>query len=93
MAVYVDEVMHYDAPPNDDWPYLTSCHMFADSLKELIDFAKELGLREEWIQLPPKCNLPHFDLTKTKRTLALRKGAIPIKITLAWMHMMKEKYK
>lgn len=49
-------------------------HMVADSLEELHDFAKELGLKREWFQDHPRH--PHYDLTTQRmRNKALRLGA------------------
>ena len=48
------------------------CHMFADSTEELHQFAKQLGLKQEWFQ---DKKLPHYDLVESKRKLALSLGA------------------
>jgi len=52
-------------------------HLTADSRGELDVFAARLGLRPQWIQYPGTC-LEHYDLTDSKRRLALRLGAIAI---------------
>jgi hypothetical protein len=71
VAVYVDEIMR--------WPTRIrcfkngSCHLTADTLQELHDFAKRLGMRREWFQ--PR-SWPHYDLTPRRREEALRLGAV-----------------
>ena len=58
MAVYVDNLCNWG------WHRGPSCHMIADSVSELIEFAISIGLRPEWYQ--PKSS-PHFDLTEASR--------------------------
>jgi hypothetical protein len=49
--------------------------MFADSEEELHEFAKKIGMKKEWFQ---DKKLPHYDLTATRRQLALSMGAIEV---------------
>jgi hypothetical protein len=61
-----------------------SCHLTTDGdLEELHAFAATLGLRRAWFQ--PHHIAPHYDLTASKRMLALEKGArfVPMRIQLA----------
>ena len=69
MAVYVDNLRDYG------WRHGPSCHLIADSVDELIEFAVSMGLRREWFQ--PKSS-PHFDLTADGRQLAVQNGAVEI---------------
>jgi|RhiMethySRZTD1v2_1073278.scaffolds.fasta_scaffold113984_3 hypothetical protein len=69
MAVYVDKLVDYS------WRHGPSCHLIADSVEELIEFAVEMGLRAEWFQ--PRSS-PHFDLTAEGRKAAVRMGAIEL---------------
>ena len=69
MAVYVDKLCDYG------WRRGPSCHLIADSVDELIEFAVSIGMRREWYQ--PKSS-PHFDLTVELRALAVSKGAIEL---------------
>ena len=69
MAVYVDKLRDYS------WKHGPSCHLIADSVDELIEFAVSIGLRREWYQ--PKSS-PHFDLTAEARAAAVRSGAIEL---------------
>ena len=69
MPVYVDRLVDYG------WRHGPSCHLIADSIDELIDFAVSIGLRPEWFQ--PK-STPHFDLTDELRAAAVSHGAIEL---------------
>jgi hypothetical protein len=72
MAVYVDGMM--SCLPNAKWRWSEACHLFADSLVELHDFAKKLGMHRNWFQ--DHTDLPHYDLTRNKRAQAVKLGAI-----------------
>ena len=69
MAVYIDQLVNYG------WRRGPSCHMIADTIQELKQFAVSMGLREEWYQ--PRSS-PHFDLTAEAREAAVRFGAIEL---------------
>lgn len=69
MAVYVDGLRDYG------WHRGPSCHLIADSVEELIEFAESIGMRREWLQMK---STPHFDLTVGGRTLAVEHGAIQL---------------
>ena len=70
MAVYVDSLIDYG------WKYGKSCHLIADTPDELMFFAMDdLGLKGNWFQ--PK-SFPHFDLTASKRALAVKRGAVEL---------------
>ena len=69
MAVYVDALRDYG------WMHGPSCHLIADSVEELMEFAVAMGLRREWFQ--PK-STPHFDLTAAGRDQAVEMGAIEL---------------
>lgn len=78
MTVYVDELRKYPHA----LPFFRegACHMSADTQLELIEFALSIGLKPAWIQRPGT-PYEHFDLTVSKRKLALAKGAVfrPVK--------------
>ena len=74
MSVYVDELMN--CLQSRKWPYRKSCHLVADSIKELAAFSVLMGLKKEWFQNNP--TLPHFDLTEGMRRKAVSLGAIEI---------------
>ncbi|WP_137939910.1 DUF4031 domain-containing protein [Chitinivorax sp. B] len=68
MAVYIDNV-------KIEWRGRRWCHMVADSIDELHEFAKRLGLQRAWFQ--HEASYPHYDVTVETRARALRMGASP----------------
>jgi Protein of unknown function (DUF4031) len=78
MAVYVDDM---NLPPEvRNGPRVVRgrwSHLFADTERELRDFARFIGLRAAWIQ-HPGTNRVHFDVTRSKRALAISYGAQPV---------------
>lgn len=64
--VYVDESKY-------TYGRMVMCHMTADTLQELFDMADVIGADRKWFQSK---TLPHFDICKSKRDLAVRNGAI-----------------
>ncbi|MEQ1922373.1 MAG: DUF4031 domain-containing protein [Pyrinomonadaceae bacterium] len=69
MAVYVDKLRDHG------WRHGPSCHLIADAVGELMEFAVGLGMKKEWFQ--PKSS-PHFDLTAEGRKIAIANGAIEL---------------
>lgn len=49
------------------------CHMFADEEEELHEMARKLGLKIGWFQ--HRSRTKHYDLTPSKRALAVKYGA------------------
>jgi hypothetical protein len=70
MNVYVDELREHDTKLK--WKIW--CHMTADSDEELHEMADKIGHKREWFQPHPKGN--HYDLTPSRRALAVKYGAI-----------------
>lgn len=68
MAVYVDN-------EKIPWRGKLWCHLVADSLDELHQFAARLGLKRTWFQ--DKASYPHYDVTTSVRERALALGALP----------------
>lgn len=68
MAVFVDSLM------NHGWVLrgknVESCHLCADSLEELDEFAVNIGMKTSWR------HKDHYDLVASKRALAIARGAI-----------------
>lgn len=73
MTVYVDYPLQWatikEAPRVKYW-----CHMMADSVDELHDMAAKIGMKREWFQIS-RSGIPHYDLTFSRRELAMRNGA------------------
>ncbi|OSZ35165.1 hypothetical protein BVZ28_08715 [Alcaligenes faecalis] len=67
MAIYVDN-------ERISWRGKLWCHLVADSLHELHDFAQRLGLRRSWFQ--ESSIYPHYDVTVSVREKALMLGAL-----------------
>lgn len=80
VTVYVDELA--DSTPyraaGARWRFKQFCHLWADSVEELHEFAARIGMRREWFQ--PHRLLPHYDLTATRRREAIRQGAQPTSV-------------
>lgn len=68
MSVYVDELWYRC----HGVALARSCHLMADSDRELAEFAKRLGLPKSWK------HGDHYDLTPSRRAKAIRFGAEPI---------------
>ena len=69
MGVYVDDVRHR-------FGRMVMCHMWADSLDELLAMADRIGVARKWLQQPPKASWVHFDISLAKKELALQAGAV-----------------
>ena len=54
-----------------------SCHMTADTLEELHQMADKIGMKRSWFQ-SKKGSLPHYDLVRSRRILAIEHVAIEI---------------
>lgn len=52
------------------------CHMVADDLGELHAMAEAIGVRRKWFQA--KSSVPHYDICKSKKALAVKLGACEI---------------
>ena len=69
MPVYVDDM-------EADFGRMKMCHMWADTLDELLEMAVTIGVQRKWLQQPPKASWVHFDIAKSKKALAIKAGAI-----------------
>ncbi len=76
--IYVDSLK--ECTPKKGWRWTSYCHMFADSLDELHEFASKIGMRRNWFQ---DKKLPHYDLTEKRRKVAISLGAQ--EVPLEWV--------
>lgn len=67
MTVYVDNA-------KVKWRGKQWCHLVADTIEELHEFAYQLGLQRHWFQ--HAASYPHYDVTMEVREKALNVGAI-----------------
>jgi len=75
VTVYVDNFkMKADVPNGARTVRGVWCHMTADTREELDAMADTLGLKRAWVQYPGTWK-EHYDLTLTKRRLAVKAGA------------------
>lgn len=83
MSVYVDGLTDYglgvvkEVPRARFW-----CHMYADDLDELHEMAHRIGMRRTWFQACPPHSMPHYDLTKSRRSVALKAGVVEKEIAM-----------
>ncbi len=69
MAVYVDDM-------RASFGRIVMCHMWADTLDELLAMADRIGVQRKWLQQPPKASWVHFDIALSKKALAIKAGAV-----------------
>jgi hypothetical protein len=68
--IYVDQF------PGKGWgEWNGGGHMLCTDLNELHEMAKQIGLRRSWFQ---DKGYPHYDVTRSKRALAVAAGAVEI---------------
>lgn len=68
MTIYVDEF------PDHGWgKWNSGGHMTCTNIFELHAMARRLGLKKAWFQ---KKRIPHYDLTRSKRVIAVSLGAV-----------------
>jgi hypothetical protein len=89
--VYVDTLM--SCIPNKNWKWTKSCHLYADSIEELHQFALKIGMRLSWFQ--DDIRLPHYDLNENRRKIAVKNGAVEVstKHTYEFMQRLKNSSK
>ena len=68
MTIYVDSA-------RNKLGRMVMCHMIADTPAELHAMAKTIGMQRRWYQSPEKASFPHYDLSITRRALAIVWGA------------------
>ena len=77
MAVYVDNMRAGLKVAGRNY---VMCHMLADSDDELHEMADRIGVNRRHWQAPPKVSTSHYDITQSKRALAVKAGAIEVTV-------------
>lgn len=73
--ILVDGITEHDTKLR----YKQWSHMVSDSSEEeLHAMATKIGLRRDWFQGRPKSSAAHYDVTPTKRALAIKHGAVAV---------------
>lgn len=73
MTIYVDQL-----PTNSSWgKWAGGAHMLGTDIDELHAAAADLGLKRSWFQ---DKTFAHYDLTRSKRVLAVANGAVEIEL-------------
>lgn len=86
MTVYVDDMKAPFQPSHRPARRYIMCHMIADSEEELHAMADRIGVLRKWYQGD------HYDITQSKRTLAVQSGAKEITVReLAKMAITKRR--
>ncbi len=77
MPIYVDPLK--PCIRSSKWRHDESCHMIADTVTELLNFAViDLKLKASWIQNSSKP--PHYDLNGSRREEAVYCGAVELDV-------------
>lgn len=74
MSVYVDQLRYVERKTRN-WRHEQACHLMADTVAELHEFAGKMQLKRCWFH---NGSQPHYDLTANKRLQALIAGAIEL---------------
>lgn len=74
MAVYVDDMYTISL---GNFGRMKMSHLMADSTEELLAVVDKIGVQRKWIQKEGN-KLEHFDISISKRKLAIKAGAIPV---------------
>lgn len=92
MAVYVDQITDYGGRLGGHVGRVSQqwCHLYADSLTELHDFAARIGMQRAWFQEGPTHFRCHYDLTPARRAEAVRLGAIEVRRLEFWRELRRQ---
>jgi hypothetical protein len=91
MPCYVDA-------PTHQFGRMKMCHLWADSLDELLAMVDTIGVKRKWIQGHPTLSFGkhrtatwvHFDIAKGKRDLAVKAGAVECDQIAALEHSARQ---
>lgn len=81
--VYVDGLLDHG------WRLGPSCHLIGETEAELHRFAARCGLHRRWFQTLPRVSFPHYDLTESRRKIAVALGAVELE-RCAFVEKMRE---
>jgi hypothetical protein len=85
MAVYVDNFYETEG---GRFGRMKMSHLMADTKEELLSMVDTIGVQRRWIQYEDTFK-EHFDISKSKRELAIKAGAIPITLKEMGEYMSK----
>lgn len=92
MTVYVDSMQ---AP----FGRMKMCHCWADTRDELFAMMDAIGVQRKWFQRPDevggigmRASWEHFDISMTKRALAVRHGAVETDMFTMAEHADRQKF-
>ena len=78
MTVYIDEIRQHLNVKGEARRYGTGwCHLWADDLEELHEFAAKIGMQRRWFQDE---RLPHYDMVPSRRRRAILAGAVEMSL-------------
>jgi hypothetical protein len=58
-----------------DYPMNGWCHLVADNIESLHEFAKKIDVKRCWFHNKRRAKRPHYDIREAKLKLALDNGA------------------
>ena len=79
MAVYLDGARNH-------YGRMVMCHMIADTPSELHQMAADIGMKQRWYQ---PLSFPHYDVSLSRRKLAVEQGAIECDRRLFYQHLKR----
>lgn len=81
MSVYVDSA-------KNAYGRMKMCHMIADTPDELHAMADKIGVARKWFQ--KLSSFPHYDISQSKRELAVQNGAVELSTRLEMGQKMRD---
>jgi hypothetical protein len=92
MTVYVDNMAA-------EFGRMKMCHCWADTREELFAMMQKIDVKLKWFQRPPgvcdfgmPASWEHFDISVSKRKLAIAAGAVEVDMLTMAEHANKQKF-